>query len=298
MADTVKPEAGDQASRSEAGEHGDRSALTAAGAALSRPGDAAVLKSKLADQEVPPGFSAGHSLLAGLSAAKGSEKGPETAAKGAETADKGPEFPIKVPYNAEAAYQVDGKPTRRGEELQSQALDLVKGAAKSDGSLSLKDHGKIMDHIARDKSLSEADKWYVYKQVCKLEAGGRDHEGLLVPGTRNYRVLFDAARPTGLPESGKGDVVRHIIIDPTNDSYHGGLVYGSSSWRAGFMRGENGIYFHEEIEKPLVNMLRGEGFGVNRGDEAASQRQLKALRAMQQGGFGAYSRSWNEGFAQ
>lgn len=287
MADTVKPEAGDQASRSEAVEHGDRSALTAAGAALSRPGDAAVLKSKLGDQKVPPGFSADHSLLAGLSVAEG-----------AEVAAKGPEFPIKVPYNAEAAYQVDGKPTRRGEELQSQALDLVKGAAKSDGSLSLKDHGKIMDHIAQDKSLSEADKWYVYKQVCKLEAGGRDQDGLLVPGTRNYRVLFDTARPTGLPESGKGDVVRHIIIDPTNDSYHGGLVYGSSSWRAGFMRGENGIYFHEEIEKPLVNMLRGEGFGVNRGDEAASQRQLKALRAMQQGGFSAYSRLWNEGFAQ
>lgn len=243
MADTVKSEARDRASRSEAVEPGDKSALTAAGAALSRPGDAAVLKSQSADQKVPPGFSEGQTLLAGLSAAKG-----------AEAAAKGPEFPIKVPYDAEAAYQVDGKPTSRGEQLQSQALELVKGAARADGSLSLKDHGKIMDHIAQDKNLSEADKWYVYKQICKLEAGGRDRDGLLVPGTNNYRVLFDTAKPTGLPESGKGDVVRHIIIDPTNDSYHGGLVYGSSSWRAGFMRGENGIYFHEEIELSLIHI--------------------------------------------
>jgi hypothetical protein len=216
-----------------------------------------------------------------------------------DRAGVGPEFPLKNAYDPEAAYKTkDGKATLRGAELQEEARKLIHEIAKPDGSLSLPDHGKIMGEIAQNKSLSEADKWYLYKQVCKQEAGGRDEHGKLIPGTQATRVLFDTAKPTGLPESGKGDVVRHVIIDPTNDSYHGGLVYGGSSWRAGYMTGGSGIFFHERIEKPLVNFSRGQGLGSDAGDEQASYRQLKALQAMQKGGFNAYAHTWNEEFGK
>lgn len=260
--------------------------LSSSGACLSKPDEAGILKQKGQGDKVPQGFSDGSKLLAGMNAHP------------AEAPSNGPEFPLKGLYNSEQPYlKPDGKPTARGEELQKEAGKLVAEAAKPDGSLSLKDHGKIMQSIADNKNLSEADRWYLYKQVCKLESEGRDDDGRLIPGTQKYRVLFDSEKPSGLPASGKGDVVHHIIIDPTNDSYHGGLVYGSSSMRAGYMRGEKGIFVHERIEKPLVNLLRGEGL-INHGDEEASFRQLKALRAMQQGGFKAYSQSWNDGFGK
>jgi hypothetical protein len=267
--------------------------LVKAGEALSRPQEASfsnALRIASAYELSLAGLASQDQLLASLIAANDTKEC---------TVPKNPEFPLKEPYDSEQAYQrTDGKPTKRGEELQKEATRLLKAAAKPDNSLSLRDHGKIMDSIAQNKDLSEADKWYLYKQVCRQEAGSRDSHGILIPGTHALRVLFDSEKPTGLPESGKGDVVRHIIIDPTNDGYHGGLVYGSASWRSGYKKGEEGIHFHEETEKPWVNFVRGQGSGVDVGDEQASYRQLAALRAMQTGGFNAYSKTWNEGFAK
>jgi hypothetical protein len=261
------------------------------GAALSQPQAARLVNVTFQVNDASlTGFPSQHRLLQGFESANAST----------ETADhKGPEFPLNVPYDPEQAYRTaDGKPTQRGEQLQQEAKNLLQSVAKPDGSLSLVDHGKIMDEIAQNKDLSEADKWYLYKQVCNEERKGRNKDGGLIPGTQATRVLFDAAKPTGLPESGKGDVVRHIIIDPTNDGYHGGLVYNGGSWRSGYMQGQWGIHFHEDIEKPIVNLFRGQGIGVDDGDEQASYRQLRALRAMQSGGFNAYSKAWNEGFAK
>lgn len=268
-----------------------KSPLANAGASLSNPNDAALAnRTNNARESTLKGFTPEHQLLASL-VTGGKQAG--------DAAPPGPEFPLKAAYNPETPYQTkEGKPTQRGEELQKEAKQLIQAVAKPDGSLSLRDHGKILDAIAHNKELSEADKWYLYKQVCKQEATGRDEHGKLIPGTHATRVLFDSEKPTGLPESGKGDVVRHIVIDPTDDSYHGGLVYGGSSWRAGYMSGESGIEFHERVEKPLVNFTRGQGLGSDPGDEQASYRQLKALRAMQQGGFNAYAKSWNEGFGK
>jgi hypothetical protein len=265
--------------------------LARAGASLSNPKDAALAyPTNTSRDHTLSGFTPEDQLLAHF------DRGTRQTG---DASPPDPEFPLKAAYNPETPYQTkEGKPTQRGEELQKEAQQLIRGVAKPDGSLSLRDHGKIMEDIAQDKKLSEADKWYLYKQVCKQEALGRDEHGKLIPGTHATRVLFDSEKPTGLPESGKGDVVRHIIIDPTNDSYHGGLVYGSSSWRAGYMSGESGINFHERVEKPLVNFARGQGFGSDPGDEQASLRQLKALTAMQQGGFDAYAKSWNEGFGK
>lgn len=260
-----------------------------AGQALSSPADARLIAAgPSASDKTMANFPGEHTLLAQIGAPADKTALP-----------KGPTFPLSGPYDAEKPYTgPDGKPTKRGEDLQKEAKDLVDKASKPDGSLSLRDHGKIMESIAKQPGLSEADKWYMYQQVCKLESKGRDADGRLIPGTHEHRVLFDAEKPTGLPESGKGDVVRHIIINPTNDGYHGGLVYGSSSWRAGYQKGEDGIQFHERVEKPIVNFLRGQGFGSDAGDEQASYRQLEALRAMQTGGFNAYSRVWNEKFAK
>lgn len=216
---------------------------------------------------------------------------------GKDESPVGPTFPLDKPYDPTKDYMIDGKPTERGKELQEEAHKLLAGVAKPDGTLTLRDQGKIMDSIAKDPQLSEGDKWYLYKQVCDLERKGRDNYGWLIPGTKEYRVLFNAQRPTGIPESLKGDVVRHVIIDPTDDGYHGDLVYGKGTWRSGFQTGENGIYFHEHIEKPLANLFRSGVLGVDRGDEEESKRQIAALRAMQKGGFNAYAEEWKKGFA-
>jgi hypothetical protein len=240
-----------------------------------------------------PGQTAGlehfpeqHKLLAQIHETTSEERRPS-----------GPTFPLKEAYDPKQGYIIDGKPTAHAQELQHEAKELLAGVAKPDGSLSLKDHAKIMDAIADNKKLTEADKWFLYKEVCDLERQGRNAQGHLIPGTKNYRVLFDAEKPTGIPESLKGDVVRHVIIDPTNDGYHGTLAYGSPGWRSGFMQGEDGIFFHEHIEKPLINKWRSGRF-VDRGDEEESHRQLRALRAMQQGGFNAYAESWRHSFAE
>ncbi|MDR3615363.1 MAG: hypothetical protein P4L53_17525 [Candidatus Obscuribacterales bacterium] len=92
-----------------------------------------------------------------------------------------------------------------------------------------------------NKTSTKQISGYLYKQIGRDEGKGRDADGRLIQGTKDHRVLFDEAPPDGLPRSGKGDVVRHIIIDPTNDNYHGGLVYGSRSMGAGFSRGGAGI---------------------------------------------------------
>ncbi len=273
----------------DAGSPAESSAIGTAGQALSSPAEARLtpVLSPAGDATLAK-FPGDHNLLAQINSPDGKE---------APAID--PVFPLPGPYDPEKAYTGgDGKPTQRGVALQKEAQDLVAKQAKLDGSLSLPDHGKIMETISKQAGLSEADKWYLYRQVCKEESNGRDADGRLIPGTHAHRVLFDTNKPTGLPESGKGEVVRHVIINPTNDGYHGGLVYGSSSWRSGYQTGESGIHFHEHVEKPLVNFFRGQGFSSDAGDEQASDRQLAALRAMQTGGFDAYSRVWNENFAK
>jgi hypothetical protein len=215
----------------------------------------------------------------------------------AQDKEAAPKFPLTDKYDPVAPYRnPDGTPTARGEELSRQALDLVKGQASGDGSLSLKGHGEIMKRIADDKSLTEADKWYVYKQVCDVEGQGRDANGRLLPGTKGYRVLFGLTPPTNLEPSLKGDVVRHLIIDPTMDAYHGGLIFGSRSYSAAFLRGAAGIYMHELVGKPIEHMFQG--FPIDRGDEHSSLRQLRALKAMQKGGFNGYAQVWRREFGQ
>jgi len=216
---------------------------------------------------------------------------------GAEAKETAPKFPLTDKYDPVALYRnADGTPTDRGRELSRQALDQVKGQAAVDGSLSLKGHGEIMKAIADDKSLTEADKWYMYKQVCDIEGQGRDADGRLLPGTTGYRVLFGLTPPSNLEPSLKGDVVRHLIIDPTMDSYHGGLLYSSRSYSAGFLKDTAGIYMHELFLKPIEHMFQG--FPIDRGDEHSSLRQLRALKAMQKGGFNGYAQTWRREFAE
>lgn len=268
--------------------HAEKAAVVQAGQALSDPRETAILRKSDAGagraEASMSHFASSDHLLKGMS-------------------EQGPKFPLDKSYDPEANYKdASGKPTPRGEQLQGEAKKMVDSLAGADGSLSLKDHAKMMDAISK-KDISEADKWYLYKQVCREESKGRNSEGRLLQGTKEHRVLFDEAPPTDLPRSGKGDVVRHIIIDPTNDNYHGGLVYGSRSMGAGYLRGQAGIFVHEDLAKPVENWYRGEGFGVNHGDEQASQRQLRALRAMQgedgyAPGFNSYAKVWAEGFGR
>ena len=275
---------------------GDQLGLVKAGRALSNPGETEILKKLTIAAGKGDGglrqFPSSEHLLKTME--------PESGSKSSDSA-KGPQFPLTESYNPETGYSdASGKPTARGQQLQAEAKKLVDSLAAADGSLSLKDHGKMMDSISKE-NISEADKWYLYKQICREESKGRNAEGRLIPGTKEHRVLFDEAPPDGLHRSGKGDVVRHIIIDPTSDAYHGGLVYGSRNLGAGFLRGEAGIFMHEDVAKPVENWYRGEGFGVNHGDEEASHRQLRALKAMQgegsaKPGFDSYAKVWNEGF--
>jgi hypothetical protein len=220
----------------------------------------------------------------------------------------GPVFPLKDKYGPETGYELStsprssaklATPTVRALELRAQANELVRAAAQPDGSMGLRDFGQIMQKIAADKGLSEADKWYLYMQVRNLVKQGRDSVDELIPGTTKYRVLFERQPPTGLSEPTEGDVVRHIIISPTDDGYHGLLVYGSPSWESCFLPGESGILCHERFGKPLKNTITGRSFfGRDPGAEQASFRQLAAIRAMQKGGFDAYSKVWNQQFGQ
>ena len=153
-----------------------------------------------------------------------------------------------------------------------------------------------MKKIAENKSLTEADKWYLYKQVCDIERQGRDADGRLLPGTNSYRVLFGLTPPERLEQSLRGDVVRHLIIDPTMDAYHGGLVFGGRNFSAAFMRDKTGIFMHERVLKPIEHMFQG--FPIDRGDEHASLRQLRALKAMQKSGFDGYADQWRREFSK
>src|ERR1700678_457411 len=89
--------------------------LVKAGEALSRPQEASfsnALRIASAYELSLAGLASQDQLLASLIAANDTKEC---------TVPKNPEFPLKEPYDSEQAYQrTDGKPTKRGEELQKE----------------------------------------------------------------------------------------------------------------------------------------------------------------------------------
>lgn len=119
--------------------------------------------------------------------------------------------------------------------------------------------------------------------------------------------------------------MRHVAISPTNDGYHGSLVYGGGSFseRAsrGFQDGEEGIEAHERIKQgmkiglpilrtaiPALNLVpkvRENDFGwkmpgdhYDSGDAEQSKAQIDSIRSFQESGFAGYASKWNERFVQ
>ncbi|MDR3615364.1 MAG: hypothetical protein P4L53_17530 [Candidatus Obscuribacterales bacterium] len=132
----------------------DKLAIVQAGQAMSDPSESGFLKTinSVAGkvEATLAQFTPSEHLLKGLEESIGS--------KPSDTAN-GPQFPLRKSYNPETNYlDAAGKPTSRGEQLQAEAKKMVDAAAAPDGSLSLKDHGKMMDAISK-QNINEADKW-------------------------------------------------------------------------------------------------------------------------------------------
>ncbi len=237
--------------------------------------------------------------------------------------------PLKEMYNPKLPYEDEsGKRNEGGEALHQRAEELLKEAAGPGGEIDFPAHGKMLSKISEMADLTEAEKLYVYERILAGEAEGRDPhskptEGALrVPGEGRYRLVN---RGNQTPLSGKGDFVRHVAISPTNDGYHGSLVYGGGTTKEqalrGFQDGEDGIEAHERIkqglkilmpiakavhpELNLIPQIRESDFGwkapqdhYDSGDAAQSKAQIDAIRSFQDGGFAGYANKWNDNFVQ
>lgn len=220
-------------------------------------------------------------------------------------ADK-PLHPLKGPINPNVGFETPNGRTQRGEELFQVSESLLKSAAKPNGDVDFKALGKIMLDTADKKELTEAEKFYVYEKVTqRLKEGRIDGNGQLKPaGSSTYRLTQEGS---DVMRSKKGDVVRHIHISPTNDGYHGDLVYGEGTYKSGWATGKSGVVVHEAL-KAVQQGFKTDPIGmifdsdatakrmVDKGDEQQSYRQLEALQRMQCEGFRGYAEGWVDGF--
>lgn len=217
-----------------------------------------------------------------------------------------PLHPQKGPFNPSVGFETSAGRTQRGEELFQASESLLKSAAKPNGDVDFKAMGKIMLDIADMKELTEAEKFYVYEKVSqRLKEGRIEGNGQLKPnGSSKYRLTQEGS---DVMRSKKGDVVRHIHISPTNDGYHGDLVYGEGTYKSGWQTGNAGVVAHEALKAvwqgyktdPLGMIFDSDNTAkrmVDKGDEQQSYRQLEALKRMQCEGFRGYAEGWVDGF--